>query len=55
MKFYALVLAASASVISACAGGDKANPADTVAVATDTSTAAAPSAAPAAITEIVPE
>lgn len=48
MKFYALALAASASVLSACAGGDKSNAADTVAVGTDTSTAAAaPAGAPA--------
>ncbi len=51
MKFYALVLAVSASVLTACAGGDKGNAADTVAVATDTSTVAAAAApAPAATT-----
>ena len=48
MRFYALALAASALVLTACAGGDKSNAADTVAVATDTSTvAAAPAGAPA--------
>jgi plastocyanin len=48
MKFLALVLTASTAVLTACAGGDKGNAADTVAVATDTSTVAAPAGAPAA-------
>lgn len=49
MRFYGLALAASAVVLSACAGGDKGT-ADTVGVATDTSAAAATAAAPAATT-----
>lgn len=49
MRFLTLALAAGTAVLSACAGGDKSNAADTVAVATDTSAAmAAPSAAPTA-------
>jgi plastocyanin len=48
MRFYGIALAASAVVLGACAGGDKAA-VDTSAVAIDTSTvAAAPAAAPAA-------
>src|SRR6476659_1765509 len=53
MRFITLAVAASTTVISACAGGDKSNATDTVGVATDTTTvapapAATPSAAPAA-------
>ena len=48
MRFLTLALAAGTAVLSACAGGDKSNAADTVGVATDTSAAATPSAAPAA-------
>lgn len=48
MRFYGIALAASAVVLGACAGGDKAA-VDTSAVAIDTSTvAAAPAPAPAA-------
>lgn len=47
MRFYGIALAASAVVLGACAGGDKAV-ADTSAVAIDTTAAAAPAAAPAA-------
>ena len=56
MQFSRVALAATVIVLGACAGGDKSNAADTVGVATDTSTAPAatapasttPSAAPAA-------
>ena len=52
MRFFGLALAAGAVFLGACAGGDKSNAADTVGVATDTSSAAvapAPAApAPAA-------
>ena len=47
MRFYGIALAASAVVLGACAGGDKAA-VDTSAVAIDTTAAAAPAAAPAA-------
>jgi plastocyanin len=48
MRFYGLMLAASAVVLGACAGGDKSNT-DTVGVATDTAAVVAPApvAAPA--------
>jgi plastocyanin len=46
MRFYGFALAASAVVLGACAGGDKGT-ADTVAVATDTSAAAATTTPPA--------
>ena len=49
MRFYGIVLAASAVVLGACAGGDK-NAGDTTAVAVDTSAAAAAATAPAATT-----
>ena len=52
MRFFGLALAAGTVFLGACAGGDKSNAADTVGVATDTSSAAvapAPAApAPAA-------
>ncbi len=54
MRFFGLALAAGTVFLGACAGGDKSNAADTVAVATDTSSAAAapapasPATAPAA-------
>jgi plastocyanin len=44
MRFLGLALVASAVVLTACAGGDKSNAADTVGVATDTSAAPAPAA-----------
>jgi plastocyanin len=44
MRFHGLTLVTSVLVLSACAGGDKSNGADTVGVATDTSAAAAPAA-----------
>lgn len=49
MRFFGLALAAGTVFLGACAGGDKSNAADTVGVATDTSsTAVAPApAAPA--------
>lgn len=58
MRFSIVALAATAVVLGGCAGGDKSNAADTVGVATDTSTAPAaaapasttPGAAPAAAT-----
>jgi plastocyanin len=46
MRFYGLTLVASVAILGACAGGDKNNAADTVGVATDTASVAAP--APAA-------
>jgi plastocyanin len=49
MRFYGLMLAASAAVLGACAGGDKSNT-DTVGVATDTAAAAAPAPAAAPTT-----
>jgi plastocyanin len=57
MRFFGLALAASAVFLGACAGGDKSNAADTVGVATDTSTtpaatapaSTAPATAPAAV------
>jgi plastocyanin len=56
MRFFGLALAAGTVFLGACAGGDKSNAADTVGVATDTSSAAAapapaspaPATAPAA-------
>lgn len=52
MRFHGLALVASAIVLTACAGGDKSNGADTVGVGTDTSAAAATAATttPAATT-----
>lgn len=49
MRFFGLVLTASAVFLGACAGGDKSNATDTAGVAVDTSTPAAmaPSTAPA--------
>ena len=44
MRFFGLALAANAVFLGACAGGDKSNAADTVGVATDTSTATAATA-----------
>lgn len=44
MRFHGLALVASAIVLTACAGGDKSNAADTVGVATDTSAAPATAA-----------
>lgn len=46
MRFLRIALTAGAAVLSACAGGDKSNAADTVAVKTDTSTVAATTAPP---------
>lgn len=45
MRFLTVALVAGTAMLSACAGGDKSNAADTVGVATDTSAMATPPAA----------
>lgn len=62
MRFLTAALVASTAVLGACAGGDKSNAADTVGVATDTSSmpaatapaTTAPGAAPAAAGTMAP-
>lgn len=50
MRLYGIALAASAVVLSACAGADKGNGADTVGVAIDTAAATAAPTSPASTT-----